>query len=77
MMNRREALARIGSALAMGVIGPGKGTANTTVTESLVAGDASSIPPPFEPITIAHITDVHILPELNAEKWLAECLHGI
>ncbi len=77
MMNRREALTRLGSFMAMGLVGSSKATANTSATESLTTGVAISTSAQSEPITIAHITDVHITPERNAEKWLAECLHSI
>jgi 3',5'-cyclic-AMP phosphodiesterase len=40
-------------------------------------GVAGSAPRAKRSLRIAHMTDIHLQPELNAEKWLATCLHSI
>lgn len=74
MMNRREALLRLGGLVAGGLFsGAGLARASNGTSATLAAAQ----PAAGEAFTFAHITDVHIFPELNAEKWFAKCLHQI
>jgi len=76
MINRRQALQRIGGLFALGAVG-NQNAGATTATAGLTS-DTTALNLAFsQPITIAHITDVHITPERHAEKWFAECLHAI
>jgi len=74
-MNRREALGRLGGLMALGVLGTAAKAGAAATTEALAAGSARS--DGTGPITIAHITDIHIFDRLDSEKWFAKCLHTI
>jgi len=78
MMNRRDALARMSSLMGLGILGAAKCAADPALAaDVLTSGVATETLSASEPFTIAHITDVHITPELNSEKWFAQCLHKI
>jgi len=72
-MNRREALGRLSSLMALGIFGSAAKAGATSITETLTSTPATG----DGPITIAHITDVHIFDRLDSEKWFARCLHAI
>lgn len=78
MMNRREALARIGGLMAGGWL-TSLAAAKDATSSSLVTTGTANITPPVAgtPVTLAHITDIHIMAERNAPRWFAECLHSI
>ena len=67
-INRREALLRLGGLVAGASLADlaGRAAAQTTGTAATAT--------PAEPLTIAHITDVHLTNERNAEEWTAKCL---
>jgi 3',5'-cyclic AMP phosphodiesterase CpdA len=76
MMNRREALARLGSFMAAGLVGS-KVTLANAETSATLATSAPAAAKAGQPLTIAHITDVHITDLYEAEKWVAKALHMI
>jgi Icc protein len=75
MINRRQALARMGSFMAAGWLGS-KATLSSAETTSTAATGAAA-PAAGEPLTIAHITDVHLIDKYDSEKWVAKALHMI
>lgn len=78
MINRRQALARLGALFAGGMAATGKSLANADENPALDLTSTASMPVgTSRPLTIAHITDVHLFEKNGAEKWFAECLHQI
>lgn len=73
MMNRREALVRMGGIMAGGMLG-GKALA---ATDQAATAAVANAPAPGQPLTIAHITDVHITDKYDAEKWVSKALNMI
>lgn len=70
-LNRREALARLGGLIGLGLVG-GRGIAQTSATQATESAGATG-----GSFSIAHITDVHITDSLNSPEWFARCLQQI
>ncbi len=77
MMNRRDALARLGALMAGGLVATSKAFGNTTQTAAIDTATTAPAVASGQPLTIAHITDVHLYEKNGSEKWFAECLHHI
>lgn len=76
MMNRRQALGRLAAIMTAGSMGITKVLSAAETTRSLVE-PADRAASPNAAVTIAHITDIHLYPKMQAEKWFAECLHHV
>jgi len=72
MINRREALMRMGGILGLSAIAPAKLFANSTAT----AGNDLKLET-GKPFSIGHITDIHLIDKYDAEKWFAKALHEL
>ncbi len=77
MMNRREALARLGALFGGGLMAPSLLRAEQTTGTVTGAAVGSTAAKSGAPLTIAHITDTHITNEYASEKWVAHCLNRI
>ena len=78
MMNRREALGRLGVIFGAGILGARAGAATTsTATSDLLTSTPSASSSSAKPFTFAHITDVHIVDKNGSEKWTANALNHL
>lgn len=77
MMNRREALTRLGGLVAGGWLT--SRAAAQSASSSLVTSASANIASPAsgQSFTLAHITDVHLREDREAPRWFAKCLHDI
>ena len=70
-MNRRSLIKRLGIGTLSGLVLGKSAFANTLDQAN------NSIKTAKRSLRFAHLTDVHMQPELDAPKWLASCLHHV